>query len=235
MPDTVRRGYAPEDEKEFNKDNVMLLRQVQIDISYLINRGYDLERTVTFTCNRFSLSARQRMVLIRSTAAQKDIETRKAKEITGGLSGETLYFDGFNLIISLETALSGTTLLLCMDGAVRDLAGLHGTYRLIDKTDAAIELINGQLVKLGVAKAVYYLDSPVSNSGRLKQRILELSAGCRFETEVNLIPNADQALSEREFVATSDAIILNNCKSWVNLSRRIICEAFPGYPFVNLS
>lgn len=44
-----------------------------------------------------------------------------------------VYIDCFNTVISLEIAFSDSTLLLCMDGTIRDLAGLRGTYRLIDK------------------------------------------------------------------------------------------------------
>lgn len=70
--------------------------------------------------------------------------------------------------------MSNSTILKCMDGTVRDLAGLRGTYKLIDKTDAAINLIGQKLEELKIDKAVFYLDSSVSNSGRLKIRILEL-------------------------------------------------------------
>lgn len=234
MPETVKRGYVPTDEKEFSPASTVLLRQVQQDICYLINRGYDLERSVTFVCNRFGLSARQRMALIRSTATRDEIENRVKKEIGRDLKNKIIYIDGFNLIITLEIALSGTTLLRCMDGTIRDLAGLHGTYRLIDKTDMAIDLVFRQLEKLEVAKAIFYLDSPVSNSGRLKQRLIELSEPSAFETEVILLPCVDKTLYGMENVVTSDGVILDNCISWVNLSRVVIGERFPDYPYVNL-
>lgn len=64
---------------------------------------------------------------------------------------------------------------MCMDGTYRDLAGLRGTYRLIDKTDAAIRLILSELQRLSVNRAVFWLDAPVSNSGRLKTRIAEIA------------------------------------------------------------
>lgn len=234
MPEIVKRGYVPTDEKEFSLANTVLLRQVQQDIVYLINRGYDLGRSVTFVCNRFGLSARQRMALIRSTATRDEIKDRIKKEVVRELIDKTIHIDGFNLIITLEIALSGTTLLHCMDGTIRDLAGLHGTYRLIDKTDMAIELVFKQLEKLEVAKAIIYLDSPVSNSGRLKQRLVELSETFAFDTEVLLLPDVDKTLYGKENVATSDGIILDNCVSWVNLSRMIIGEHFPDYPFIEL-
>ena len=75
---------------------------------------------------------------------------------------------GFNTIITLEVALSGSLLLKSMDGTIRDLAALRGTYRLIDKTDSAIMLIGRVLEKMGVNKAIFYLDAPVSNSGKVE-------------------------------------------------------------------
>lgn len=235
MPDIVSRGYVPTDEKEFNADNIRLLRQVQKDISYLIDRGYDLEHSVTFLCNRFGMSKRQRMALLRSTTKQDEIQKRMEKEVSGSLSGKTVHLDGFNQIITLEVALSGTTLLLCMDGTVRDLAGLHGTYKLIDKTDMAISLIYKQLTKLDASGAIFYIDSPVSNSGRLKQRILELSGNYTIKTEVYILHDVDKTLYNKENVVTGDGIILDNCISWVNLSKQIIMENFPDYPFADLS
>lgn len=199
MPETVRRGYIPTDEKEFDPSSTVLLRQVQQDVVYLINRGYNLGRSVTFVCNRFGLSARQRMALIRSTATWDEIKNRAEKEIGRDLKNKIINIDGFNLIITLEIALSGTTLLRCMDGTIRDLAGLHGTYRLIDKTDRAIDLVSNQLEKLGVAKTVFYLDSPISNSGRLKQRLIELLEPFDFETEVILLPGVDKTLRRNYF------------------------------------
>lgn len=95
-----------------------------------------------------------------------------------------LNIDGFNLIITLEVALSGSPILLGKDGVFRDLAGLRGTYRLIDKTDTALNLIGKILRELNVPWVRFYLDSPVSNSGRLKSKILGLSEqwGCRLRS-----------------------------------------------------
>ena len=81
------------------------------------------------------------------------------------LCGRTVYIDGFNTIITLEIALCGSLLLECMDGTIRDLAGLRGTYRLVDETRKSVEIIADALETLKAQKAVFYLDAPVSNSG----------------------------------------------------------------------
>ena len=40
------------------------------------------------------------------------------------IKGQTIHIDGFNVIIGLEIAFSDPMLFKCMDGTVRDLAGL---------------------------------------------------------------------------------------------------------------
>ena len=102
------------------------------------------------------------------------------------------------------------------------MAGLRGTYRLIDKTNDALNLIGKTLSELNVPMVKFYLDSPVSNSGRLKSKILELSEQWGIPVEVELVPNVDTVLAGKERIVTGDSIILDVCKSWFNLSRKII-------------
>ena len=231
---TVRRGYVSTDIKEFNEDSIKKLKEAQKDIFMLINRRYDIKKVSTFVGNHYLLSERQRMALIRATSPKSSLENRRKKEITVSLEEKTVYIDGFNLIITLEVALSGSTLMKCMDGTIRDLAGLRGTYKLIDKTDIAINLIGEKLYELKVNKVVFYLDSPISNSGRLKMKILELLNKYSYNVEVYLVNNADIILEKLENVITSDAIILDKCKSWINLALNIIDESL-GDVYLNLN
>lgn len=235
MPECVRRGFVPTDARDFQGDSLRLLQEAQADAAYLLNRGYELERAVSFVGDRFQFSARQRMALIRATSSRCDIALRRKKEITGSLSRKTLWLDGFNVVIPLEAALSGSTVLLCMDGTARDLCGLHGSYRLIDKTDLALALLFDALARLAPERAVFVLDAPVSNSGRLAQHIRSFAQGCGFPAEATLVPNADALLWDKDCVATGDAIILNRCGGWVNLCRDIIETALPGFRFTDLS
>ena len=122
-----------------------------------------------------------------------------------------------------------------MDGTARDLCGLHGSYRLIDKTDLVLALLFDALARLAPERAVFVLDAPVSNSGRLAQRIRSFAQGCGFPAEATLVPNADALLWDKDCVATGDAIILNRCGGWVNLCRDIIETALPGFRFTDLS
>lgn len=224
MSTIVKRGYVPSDVKEFGSQSIETLRRAGQDLQYLLNQGYQIKGASTFVGNHYLLSERQRLGLVRAISSEESIRNRKNKEIENIPHGSTVNIDGFNTIITLEVALSDSLLLKCMDGTIRDLAALRGTYRLIDKTETAIMLIGNMLEKNKVGKAVFYLDAPVSNSGRLKQRIVELLNPFAFEVQVEVIHNVDSVLEKLDHVITSDAIILDKCVSWINLNAPIIEE-----------
>ncbi|WP_010632033.1 DUF434 domain-containing protein [Sporolactobacillus vineae] len=230
----VRRGYAPEDEHQFNEKQVQKLRTAQHDLIYLLNHNYPMKTATTFVGNHFQLSGRQRTALMRSSCSTADLRNRKVRQITGTLAGRTLFIDGFNLVITLETALSGSTLLSCMDGTIRDLCGLHGTYRLIDRTTEALNLIGNELKKLSAVAAVFILDRQISNSGRLKSRIMD-QLQTFSPVAVQLSNHADTLLMQQNCVATSDSGILDQCRDWVNLARSIIENSLPEIRPVDLS
>ena len=235
MSATVKRGYSPDDNKEFNAPSVEKLYKAGKDLQYLLNQGYHIKGASVFVGNHYLLSERQRLALVRAVSSEESIRKRKAREIKDIPQGCTVNIDGFNTIITLEVALSDSLLLKCMDGTVRDLAALRGTYRLIDKTETAIMLIGKMLENCKVARAVFYLDAPVSNSGRLKQRIMELLNSFPFEVQAEVIHNVDSVLEKLDYVITSDAIILDQCISWINLNGRIIEDFHRDYPYIDFS
>ena len=75
---------------------------------------------------------------------------------------------------------------------------------------------------MNLASAVFYLDAPVSNAGRLKTRIYEMLNGNEYGVSVELTNKVDSILKDKAYVVTSDAIILNECVSWINLAESII-------------
>jgi len=235
MSKEVKRGYVPTDAKEFSDEKLELIKRAQSDIFMLIERGYPIKSASTFVGNHYLLSERQRLAIVRSTSTSEYIKKRKSKQLKNDFEGKIVYIDGLNLIITLEVALSESTVLKCMDGTIRDLAGLRGTYKLIDKTDIAINLIGEKLEEMKISEVNFYLDSPVSNTGKLKARILELLAKYSYEVKAELVNNADVILETKNFVITSDAIILNKCESWINLAYDIVSEKLPTLKYIDLS
>ena len=50
-------------------------------ICFLINEGYDLKQATTFVGNHFLLSERQRLAIMRSLAADRQLRSRKDRQV----------------------------------------------------------------------------------------------------------------------------------------------------------
>lgn len=235
MSKQVRRGFVPTDERDFHIRNLEKLRKASEEVYFLLNRGYAVKPATTFVGNHYLLSERQRLALARTVSTREKIQLRQQKELSDtDLAGKIVHIDGFNTIITLEIAFSDSMLFECMDGTIRDLAGLRGTYRLVDKTDTAIQAISETLSELKIQKAVFYLDAPVSNSGRLKERIAELMQNVPFELDIRIENAVDYLLKQESPVITADAIILDECECWYNLTRKIIRKYLGDYAYIRL-
>ena len=187
-------------------------------VYYLINEGYGVKQASTFVGNHFLLSERQRLAIVRSVAEKENIENRISRcvDITN-LRDSTVWIDGFNTIITLEVMLSHSILFECMDGTIRDLASLRGTYRIIPETGQAIKMMLGVLYDAGVCKVNILLDEPVSNSGRLKMLIADIGNKYQLDLDIQILKEVDRQLYNTDVVITSDSIILDNCSRWFNL------------------
>ena len=120
--------------------------------------------------------------------------------------------------------MSDSILFECMDGTVRDLAALRGTYRLIPETSKAVRMLLMSLQKCKIRKATLLLDEPVSNSGRLKTLIAEIGEEYAFALDIRILRDVDRSLYGKENVITSDSVILDHCGSWVNLAAECMIE-----------
>lgn len=143
-----------------------------------------------------------------------------------GIAGRSILLDGYNVLTTVEAALAGGVLLLARDGCLRDMASMHGHYRKVDETTVALQIIGQALVQLGVSDTIWYLDAPVSNSGRLARLIVDV--GSDIGWSVGLIPDPDPVLaSSPEIIATADSAILDNDVRWFNLARHVVLGSTP--------
>jgi len=215
----AKRGYVPEDERNFSATALETMRTASRHINYLINEGYDLKSASTFVGNHFLLSERQRLAIVRSLATKEQLETRMGKKKENGAE---VWVDGFNMIITLEVLYCDSILFTCMDGTIRDLAALRGTYRIIPETTEATSMLLDVLLESGTESVHILLDEPVSNSGRLKALIADIGEKYPFALDIQIRKDVDRELYGKENVITSDSVILDNCKSWINLTPKCL-------------
>jgi len=221
MAQTHIRGLHDDDDRFFAPAQIDRLKTTQEELNYLLDRGYPIKSAGTFVGNHHQLTARQLLAVVRSTSPSQKLKVRDMKRLLKeDINKQTVNIDGFNLIIGLEVALSDGMLFIGQDGCIRDLAELRGTYRLIPQTETAIGIIRDILLELQVSKAVFMLDEPVSNSGRLKTKIYDID--WQIPVDVQIIRSPDAALKQLPCVISSDAIILDECESWFNLMGYIL-------------
>ncbi len=214
----AKRGYLPEDERNFSPAAIRIMKNASRHICYLLNESYDLKSASTFVGNHFVLSERQRLAIARSVATDEQLTIRKAKE-KAALDGAEVWIDGFNTVITLEVMFSDSVLFECMDETIRDLASLRGTYRIIPETEKAVHTLFDTLKDQNIKTTHILLDEPVSNSGRLKTLIAEIGEGYPFGLDIQILKSVDSALWDKDNVITTDSIILDHCTGWFNLMR----------------
>jgi hypothetical protein len=220
------RGAHPEDQNLFGAENIPLLRQAVADLSWLLNRGYKMNSSLKLTGDRYDLALRQRLAVSRAACSDEQRQHRRNNCLAfDEIRGRELVIDGFNLIVTMEAALSGGLLILCRDGCVRDLSSVHGSYRTVAETGQVIRLIGQALIQKTDAQVLWLLDQPVSNSGRLGQRIRAIAEDQHWPWRVETVMNPDRELrSSTQIVITSDSAILDGPVKWMNLAALLISE-----------
>lgn len=225
MPDQRRhRGPHPDDLRLFAADALPALHTAVAELAWLLTRGYPQQSSLKLVGDRHALESRQRLAVSRCTCGDADVARRQQRQVAPqSLAGCRIELDGYNVLTTIEAALSGGVLLLARDGALRDMASMHGSYRKVDETLPALELIGQTLAGFGASEALWLLDRPVSNSARLKKIIEDLAGqrGWTWQVELARDPDADLIQSDA-IVATADSGILDLCGTWFNLARETV-------------
>jgi hypothetical protein len=223
------RGQHAKDAELFHPSQLPALNAAIDDMSYLLNRGYSDNASLVLVGDHYQLHKRQRMALLRACSSDEDRRRRQRRCLPAkGLEDQPIQIDGYNLLITVESMLAGGIILHCRDGCYRDIASVHGTYRRVEETLPALVLIGKQLQELGITQAHWYLDAPVSNSGRLKTLMHELAADHAFPWDIELVNNPDKALaaSEEVICLSSDGWVIDQCQGWFNF----VAHLLPHYP-----
>lgn len=238
MPDKrIHRGPHPEDRKLFSLENVEKLQAATADLSLLLTKGYAGKSSVKLVGDKFELTERQRLAIMRNACSDQQLKGRLEKQVDiAAAAGEQIVLDGYNVLITIEAAISGGVIFKGRDGCLRDLASVHGTYRKVQETMPAVELIGEFLTKVGADGAVWLLDSPVSNSGKLKSIIEHLAQEKKWNWQVRLLQNPDSEMKKTDsIVASSDSVVIETSKRWVNLAGQIVKENLPHAWMIELA
>lgn len=187
--------------------------------------------------DRYGLTYRQRLAVSRAACSDQQRDERLARSLQiEEARGESLIVDGFNLIITVEAAMSGGLLIRGRDLSVRDLSSVHGSYRSVSETERAIHLVGEALEEIAPLRVRWLLDSPVSNSGRLAQRIQTVAGERDWPWTVETTLNPDKVMrSSTAVLVTSDSAILDDAERWLNLNQHLITRYLSDSWLIDLS
>lgn len=205
-----------------------LIHKATVHLSKLLDWGYSEKASIKLTGDHFRLKNRQREVLRRITSSQayrKSIAVSECK--AEDLEGQILLVDTFNLLIFLESLFSGGFLFEGLDGVFRDLTSVHGNYREVAETEEPLKAIIDGLSSFKPALAKFYIDKPVSNSGRLATSIRHITDQENWQVDTVLCNVPDREMIDQQgVILISDSHVLAGTTSWFNFGRWAL-EEYP--------
>jgi hypothetical protein len=222
----------------FGRERWPALRLATADLSWLLTSGYATPSALKLVGDRHNLTERQRIAVMRCACSDEAVHSRLARHLNPEqVQGRSIAIDGYNLLTTIETALAGGVVLVARDSCWRDMASMHGTYRKVDETQPALESVGQSLAALRTGPVAWYLDRPVSNSGRLATVIRQLAAQNDWNWQVNIVNNPDTVLidSKEPIVITADSVVLDRCATWFNLARMVLQTRVPDAWTVDLT
>ena len=226
-----KRGLDPRDRRSFATDQLPRLRRATADLSWLLEREYSAKAALALVGNRYQLLERQRTAVGRCAAGESAVRRRGRQLVSEeDLRGREIWVDGYNVLLTVETALDGGILLLGRDGVLRDLSALSRHYRRVGATEPALQTIGECLATSDVGRVRWLFDRPISNSGRLRALTEAVGERAGWSWSAELVPNPDLLLrraGDRAVVATADTGILDRAGvRWISLARDVVEHSF---------
>ncbi|WP_157209658.1 DUF434 domain-containing protein [Methanosalsum zhilinae] len=205
-----------------NENEKNILISAADDIRYLLKRGYPKPGALRFVCNHYRLDSEYRNILNRVTVSP-DIAQDRMKKRTEccQLTGKKIAVDGYNLLITVDSMLTGHTLWKCDDGFIRDARGAFRGYSITPATYKAVKCVLSLLSKNSPAYVKILLDTQMSRSGELAGYMREQFNHTILNFEVKTSRRVDHDLkkcSEDMIIATSDGVIIDAAAKVVDLA-----------------
>jgi len=210
------------------------LHEAAIDFRYLLNRVYPRKASLELVGNHYQLTFDERHLLHRGVFSDGDARNRLKKKISvQKISGQELAIDGYNVVITIEAALSGRPLVFGDDGFLRDISGLSGNFRRTRRAEESLRLIFALLKERKPRRTIFLFDAPISKSGTLAQEV-------RRHLQEMDIPGDAKAVRVPEdiligfpgIVATSDTAIIDQSERIVDLAGFLIRQRVPSAPIL---
>ncbi len=197
------------------------LKEAARDIRYLLERGYRRDSAIRFAADHYRLEKKERYILARTVLTMDQAFGRKEKKIEcSQLRNRMILIDGYNVLITMESLISGSTICVGDDSFTRDIKGVFRKHSNSDVTSEAVETLLGFLVCSEIKSACVLLDTQIRNSGELAAFIRRRMKDLSIQGDARTSRHVDHDLKNCEpdqIVATADGIIIDSVKNVVDI------------------
>src|SRR4030042_2819968 len=185
-----------------------------IDYLYLIEKRYSRKSSLKIVGDRYRLNSDQRSVLQRGVIKRKIAIERERKFVKEeNLFFNCLVIDCYNVLITIISYLTGKFLYISNDGFLRDTSEAHSNIKKfsINTIVKAFYLLFEYIKELDLSEVIFFLDSPVSNSAKLSNKINSLLDLNNLEGYAQVVRSADHYIINGSdgMAATSDSVIID--------------------------
>jgi len=193
------------------------------DLRYLLNRGYPRDSAVVFVANHHRLKLDERHLLARCVFSRAEVVSHRAKAVSSAkVRGKRLGVDGYNVLITVESILTGRQVMKCDDGFVRDLRAIFGKYRTSSATPRALSAILKTISRAKPREVVMMYDSQMSRSGELAAEVRRRLKQVGLKGDAQTVVGVDFKVRELDIVASSDRAIIERAKAVWDLPAEVL-------------
>lgn len=184
------------------------------ELRYLLDQGYSRDSAVNFVSNHYRLPLRERHLLARCVFSRQEAAEHRRKFVkVDKVRGRRLGIDGYNVLITLESVLTGKQVVRCDDGFVRDLRAIFGKYKPSRATERVIKEVLKIVVKARPGRVVVLFDKQASRSGELASKVRRGLKEFGLKGDSRAVGGVDFKLRAFDAVASSDRAIIKRAKS----------------------
>lgn len=187
------------------------------DYKYLLNRGLPQKASLDFISANYGLTVAERALLLRCIHRDADSETIRRKTVYS-VRGLELVVDGYNVILTIASAIEQVPLFLCDDGFVRDLRSSYIKDFTTPTIMEAVSYLAKAADSLEVGDLVVVLDKNISWSAEHAD-LLKNSYGIKATTAAK----ADIAvIGSSKIISSSDFVILLRSEKVFDLAQFVV-------------
>lgn len=198
------------------------------DLRYLLDRGYPRDSAVNFVSNHYRFPLHQRHLLARCVFSKHEVAKHRRKAArASAVRGKRLGVDGYNVLITLESLLTGKQIIRCDDGYIRDLRAIFGKYRATPATTRALSALVRTIAKAKPKGVVVFFDKQVSRSGELAAEVRRQLKRARLKGNASAVGGVDMKLRAFDVVASSDRAVIERAKAVWDIPAELLKRKTP--------